>query len=1091
MPIVNYPLASSSSMSQFSIVPSSAEEYQRLQAQKEQQEEEASEIVGVSGGIEHSALGTWFRINQQRDYSVHAYDRYIPTADEQEEILKAFNYELEPTKAALRQLRSKEDIPIVIKTLKENLEYAGYEAKAPILDSLASGFGDALVDPINLAAGALSGGLGALGRIGVGAVSNVASGQLREGITGVETSMAMDALSGLAFGAAFEALSPKSRAYLGKTFMETMGIRNNFTSERSLPATFFENTFVGRKLKVASASVKQYLNDHLKVRIAADFSDISPTGLLRGYIDKAGKLEEGRRVVEPDGTVTYRQYTSESTTAEELLNIINSDVYKLDQDTEDIYKRLYARGMDDDALDKAIYQIIEGDEPTNLAEFPNCDSDVKFLAKTYQGIIEKYRQKLISSGRFKVGALDFKRFFPRAWDPKKVADALAEIGGPYEGALKQLVIKIKKNLIEGTRSDPERMGEMYQAFTLQYQDKAKKASRESGEEMIALVPDMGSKEFNRWLDREAYKTALGIADQGNNKGTVWDTRTPNSALPDGHRLPWKTDWEGNDFCIDSLRMNHKDTIKRYMRRVGGEEIASRVYDVEGFDGMREIFDEAIKQEVASMTPERAEIRREQLARSTDILLKKFFGMSTRDYDTDLGLGTAMSEVLRNLTFASANTFMGLLNYTEMSAGVLAYGPALLLKSIPGMDQLITRFSKGGMTKADERMALDLIFCREPKIVNIWSDIRRFNRYRYGRNKIMADIVSGTQYLANALPTTRFLQASQYNIVDTVRGAMLSELIRRNQVRVIPENAKVGFLRKGTLKRLGISPEDYTHMMTVLSKAFHADETGRIILDNIDLLTNDARALTTLRRLGDYAADETILRNHVLDTFNWEADASPLINLLMQFKSFAVRSFSKRLMKSAHRIEEGDALYQAANFSISIALATLGNLGITAIRTSGMSEEEREEYWQYALGIDFNEDIEENILPMVSSGILRSSPMASLALVLNAAGVGTYAKTTSDFRDIDLDQETLTKHMTWDDVITQLIPSARYAKNYINLGVDLKNFLGISMSPEDYTYDQEQRNLNNLWRSMRSITPQWGFITNYPLDKAKDEFTTLE
>lgn len=1063
------------------VIPESSQEFYQQEYQNELNEERASEEVGFIGGITHGALGTIARVRALSNDAFGETNQYVPTDDERQQILEAFGYEEEPYRAVVNSLRSKEDIPNAIKVVKENLEYAHMEGQAGFLDTFASSIGDAVADPINWVAGASTVGYGAAGRIIGGTLANVASGQFREKYTGVETDMVMDAVAGLTIGAAFEGMSAGSRKFFAKTYQDSMAVQSNFVAGRAMDSKFFDTT-IGRQFKVASSVMRNFFDNHvLSVRIASDFEGVAKGGKLEDLTFKKGmKVEAGRRY-EPNGG--YQEFGSSKKTAEEYLNEINDEVYRFNQDTEEAYRKMYARGMTDKEIQRETYRMLEGDGgdlPENLKK--KAGSDLNYVCKAMATGIERARQRLIAAGKFKVGAIDTGKFFPRALDVNKLADARINIGGSVEEANNVLAARIENNLLEGLKSDPQGYSRMYKSYTLEMQDKAPKDS-------IAIIPDMDSQEFLDWVKQEAHKTAWGYVDQGRHLEDVWNWRDSKSILPTQHRRPWVTSYvdPATDFCIDDLRVNPKDAYIKYNRRVGGEYIVKEVYGVEGEQGIKDLFDEAIKEEL-DKAPVGSPDRTNRYKRASEIFIKKLFGEGLRDYDVDLGFGNAMSEVLRNLTFATQNTYMGLLNYTELSAGVLAYGPSLLLKSIPGMSKLITRFSKGGMTKADEQMVLDLLFTREPQIVNIWGDIRRTNRYRYGNHKILADIVSGTQYLANALPTTKFLAASQANIVDTTRGMMLAEMVKR--AKGLTGKQRGSFLRKGTLKRLNIDPSDYWHMISKLDKAFDLDGS-KISIKDINELVNDPRALTTLRRLGDYAADETILRNHLGDTFNWDSTSSPVINLLMQFKSFAVRSWSKRFIKSAHRVAEGDSIYQAANFSVSIALATLGNLGITALRTTGMSEEDREKYWQMALGVSPDDDIEDMILPMTQASFLRASPLAAPSIFLNALGVGTFAKTTSDARDIDPDEPALINHMNIGQLIAQNMPAVRQAGNYFNLGVDLANLLGMKINPDNYTYEEEQKNVNNLWRSTKRVLPQWGYLTNSPLDFAKDEFTTLE
>ena len=1078
-------------------MPTSAQEYREQIYQDQLREEQIEDEVGFFGGIKHSALGTVARVRMLSEDPFGESKTYIPTDDERKKILEAFNYNEESYKAVAQRLNSADDIDNAIAVVKDNIEYNQKEAEAGILDGLASGLGDAVVDPVNWASAVATGGAATALRLsprvalafrtGMGGASNVASGLYKENYTGVEANMMIDAMSGLAFGFGAEVLpgvmSRGARKFYAKAFIEANTIKNNFAPEnQGRMAQFFNNTTVGRKTKQAASTLVGYFSDGInKMTVNGTFADVAPDGDLRKIVDNFVKNEQG--VFDPE-TQTYRQYGTRAKVIEEYVRDGDNEILRLQQESADMINYTTLMGFSSDDLSEALVMKLSGLELP--AKYSKITEQVDVLSKYIRGMLDADNSRMISIGKWQEGAIDADVYIPRVWDVYKISDHQRRIGGTHEHSQAVLYRKIVNNVLEGTRKNKKALQNVYKAYTLRLQDDFKPQQLPDGSMTELEIPSIDSNEFRKWMEKEADNFAMGVVDQGSHRDSVFDPREATSSLGDGgrHRIPWDTSFvDADGFAIDQLRLNIFDTVTRYHRRVTGELAVKEVFGADGYMGLKkDVFDPAIKNEIDKLPAGEAKARKEAYIKAADILAKKTFGIGLRDYDEGLGVGTALSEILRNLTFATANSYMGLLNYTEVASGVMAYGPSLLLKSIPGFGKLFTRWAKGGMTPAEEKSIMDLLFTREPVVKSIWGDIRRHNRYRYGNHKILADIVSSTQVLANALPTTKFLQASQINIVDTARGMMLSQLIR---------GTKKGFFRKGTLTRLNITAGDMVHLKRQLKKAFAVDVKDGISVRDINAITRDPRALNTLRRLGDYAADETILRPSLGDTFMWDTTASPIINLLAQFKSFAIRSWSKRFVKSLNRAKEGDATYQAGNFTVSLALATLGNMGITAIRTMGMSDEDRDKYWNMSLGWDSGADLDENLLNAVQSSFLRSSLLAAPALVLNAAGFGTFAKTTADASIVDPDAPKLFGRISVGDALEQNIPAFRTATNYANLGVGLANYLNISRNPEDYTYEQEQRNINNLWKSLKAVTPQWSALTNIPLDGLKDEYTDLE
>lgn len=1057
-------------------VPSSVQAYREELYQQQKREEQAEEEVGYLGGLKHSALGTVARVRFLSDNPFGEVTDYIPTDEQRKKILEAVNYNEDAYNAVARRLNSADDIDNAIEVIRDNIEYNKKSADAGILDNLASGLGEATVDPVNWAATIGTGGWGMLGRVAAGGVSNAASGWINQRTTGVASDLMMDAATGIMFGAGAELMSAASRKFYAKAWVESMTGKSNFVAEGKPALGYFENSSRLRKFRVAAESFAENLKDGMRVTVNGMFEDIDPNGGLRKILDNFVKNEAG--IIDPE-TGIHRQYGDRFKTAEEYYNEGTSDILRLREEFVDDKNKMTLRGISTEELSDAMYKVAAGKEiPERLKEF---SPQITAMAKKYRALLDKDNMDMIAIGKWENGAIDSATYVPRVWDVYKISDALRRIGGTNIDAMQNLGQRLAHLVYDGTRKNPQALADVHKAYQLRLKDELKGVK---GEAEAFIPPTIDSPEFAEWMMKEATEFALGVVDQGKHINSVFDPRNPLSSFGDGgkHRIPWDTSFRDVDgLCLDDFRVDFFDAVDRYHRRATGELIAKEVYGADGAKGLQDMFNKAIREEIDKRPVAKPDAEA-RYTKASDILIKKAFGIGLRDYDEGLGVGTALSEILRNLTFATSNSYMGILNYLETSAGVLAYGPSLLLKSIPGFNKVMTRWAKGGMTPAEERGVMDLLFTQEPVVRSAWGDIRRHNRYRFGDHKVLADIVSGTQILSQALPTTKFLQASQINIVDTARGMMLAQIIR---------GQKKGFFRKGTLTRLNITPKDMAHLKRQLKKAFAVDVKGGISVRDINEVTRDPRALTTLRRLGDYAADETILRPSLGDTFKWDTSASPIIGLLTQFKSFAIRSWSKRAVKAINRVKEGDALYQAGNFSVSVALATIGNLGITAIRTSGMSEEDRERYWQMSMGIDINGDIEDQLLPAVESSIFRSSLLAAPALLFNAAGIGTFSKTTSDARIIDPDAPKLWNNMNLGDFLVQNMPALRTANNYTNLGIGLANYLAISTNPDDYTYEQEQKNINNLWKSFKSITPQWGYMTNAPLDNLKDKYTDLE
>ena len=194
-----------------------------------------------------------------------------------------------------------------------------------------------------------------------------------------------------------------------------------------------------------------------------------------------------------------------------------------------------------------------------------------------------------------------------------------------------------------------------------------------------------------------------------------------------------------------------------------------------------------------------------------------------------------------------------------------------------------------------------------------------------------------------------------------------------------------FLSDSVLNRLGLKADKrFSNLVKALKNSTEVTPEGGIKIKDqeyFDLIERDMNNLMTLRRLGDYVASEVIQRDNLTDTFLWRGNQkSPWMNLLTQFKSFAIRSYNKRLAKSALRAAEGDALGQFLTVALSGALGTAGYIGQSGLAMSGMNDEQRKNYLKYSLGVDSWNKMGAKELAMVGlNGIMRSSVFAMPAL----------------------------------------------------------------------------------------------------------------
>ena len=441
---------------------------------------------------------------------------------------------------------------------------------------------------------------------------------------------------------------------------------------------------------------------------------------------------------------------------------------------------------------------------------------------------------------------------------------------------------------------------------------------------------------------------------------------------------------------------------------------------------------------------------------------------------------AMADVIRNLTFFSKNAMMGMANLFEQGEAIKHYGALHFFKGVPLVRELFDNWANNGMTNAEIRQAQSLIFGMSVRETGLLRDIatESFEKQlrRFNGDKAKSILVAATDTLAQASPFTKFIQNTENSIVEASQGMFLGELIQYAHNKSI---SKKGFLNKELMQRNGISQENFDNLLKILKESTTVGKNKEITIDNLDaILSKDPAALATLRRMGDYVAHEVIQKNTLGDTFLWEgAQKNPFMQLLLQFKTFALRSYDKRLKKILGRMAEGDALGQAYSIFLSTALGTLGALTNTLINTAGMNEEQRKEYLKKTLKYDSEEGLTlDTALQAGVNGVMRSSVAAFPSLVLNMVGVNTDVKTTTEGFSSQKERDELYGGFDADKWFRDLAPAYSTIKSFMDIAGYSANVARMT-GDENFTDEQLENQKEKAVRAIRNSTNipflKWG------------------
>lgn len=614
--------------------------------------------------------------------------------------------------------------------------------------------------------------------------------------------------------------------------------------------------------------------------------------------------------------------------------------------------------------------------------------------------------------------------------------------------------------------------------------------QEKFEDNLEPLPDEPDwEDVLEWMKKEARGDALGWIDQGASMGRaiINDGNIANIKYdPEVTRIPWDTSvTTRSGMSIDKMRRDPLEAVRMHHNKVIGDNILLS-YGCETLGDFERMLGKMWSEEHNSVVNGRVDAKK--FAQAQEQLVNMIYNKHHSMSDVNSSWLGAMSDVIRNLTFFSKNALMGMANLFEQGEAIKHYGALHFFKGVPLVRELFDNWARNGMTNTELRQAQSLIFGMSVRETGLLRDIatESFEKQlrRFNGDKAKSILVAVTDTLAQASPFTKFIQNTENSIVEASQGMFLGELIHYAHNRSI---SKKGFLNKELMQRNGISQENFDNLLKILKESTTIGKNKEITIDNLDnILSKDPNALATLRRMGDYVAHEVIQKNTLGDTFLWEgAQKNPFMQLLLQFKTFSIRSYDKRLKKMLGRMAEGDALGQAYSIFLSTALGTLGALTNTIIGTAGMDRDQRKEYLKKTIKYNPEEGITTDTLMQVGiNGAMRSSVLAFPSLVLNTLGVNTNVKTTTEGFDYRKDQDDMYRGFDADKWLRDMAPAYSTIKSFMDIAGYSANVARMS-GDDNYTDEQLENNREKAVRAIRNSTNipflKWG-VYNILSDK---------
>lgn len=1081
-----------------------------------EQKKDRGYIDWFTEGMEHSgvvtALSNWLGdsdpFSDKEDLEL--------TREQIREIYEKVNWSDSAFKVVTRGLKDMADVDQRVQRVNENLAFQDELSKAGFIEGIVAGVGDAIVDPANYLGAYATRGMGLLGRVVIGgSATNVASGQIREELSGADTDILQDAVAGAVFAGVFEGAS-KGFNMMGDANRRFQYKQNQMRLGLPISKDVLKNLGGNSSTAPYMDRAREWLNEAFP---AIQVSEV----LYRNEATKDLASRIFRRnqgtLKEVDGELVNVEVNQATPTIEERLQVENNALWEFQTQYADTKAKMMQLGMTDEEFNLTMYNLLEGrlHTDTDLVNVAGkghkVEPEMIELAKKYRSMMDTRGNELLSRGFLS----NLKKNYgaPRVMDKVKVFNFMRRLQEELRIFDDDDKIRIKaiervaNNLVAGARKNRNTLKELYDRYVLEFKASKSKGITSSKNNApntknavsteVWEVPAIDSKEFDAWLKENAHKDAIGYIDQNEHSYGI-DGQGQFIAKYDHERLAWDTSYvDERGFSLDSLRLDASDVMRNYWNHTAGDIVWYDELGLMGYENVSNYMQNlSLKRKLSTNKREDSKLRR-----ALKTTLNLTYGISPKDHYIGKGVSNyeACLEILRNMTFFTKNGFMGILNHTEVAEGIRAYGSAYFLRSVPWVRNKFKNWSQGHYTNEDITAINNSIFGEEVKSLGIFSnsweetkarakvryqEIERRNKDRYDAVGWLRKTVSATQWLSEVSPATRYLQHSQRSIVDEARSQFMGELVRT--AHGLKKGHK-GFFNDKDLKRNSISEAQATHLVEVIKSCTKVNKDGSIQFTNIDKLYKDTGAMLTLRRMGDYVSNNVTQRNTMGDAFYWADVNNPMLDLLFQFKTFAVNSWTKRALRMVNRGFEGEreAVEQLLTFSISGGLATFGHIGNTYIKAYGIQDEEkRKKYLERQLGSTegiFDLDSDVALTAIWNGGFQRNGILAFPALLLASIPyIGNReAKTTTSIAQTDDEGKPL-KSFSIENYLGDMIPAFGTFDSGVNTLIHAYDMINM----DDYTPEEQDRVRRNLKRATTNLAPNYPLVTPFILSLFNNE-----
>lgn len=523
------------------------------------------------------------------------------------------------------------------------------------------------------------------------------------------------------------------------------------------------------------------------------------------------------------------------------------------------------------------------------------------------------------------------------------------------------------------------------SFIKSYIEDAKVAKRV--DRFLEENPDVApnAHEYARSLAAELAGLDAKIVDVGRINQMLDQSSLSLGDVPDFRRMrsPFgyhsKIDLpDGEKFDVSDLRSFDSDTLDAgYVNQVKGD------VSVAVATGMTPSQFQGFLDETATRAKADANLKKEHLA--FEKIVGGLYGIGIRSGGER---ASALLGSLQDVAFMKSSAYMAVLNYAEITAGIMKNGLGFTLRAVPKAGKLFAGMAHGKQTAETMRTAQNIIWgsALDRAILPTYKQAIDNNRRKLYAdsgvntvNTVLGTIRGATQAAAGRWWTARALNSSSEAIIEAARGEFFADL-----AAAAHGTRKTNFTNKARFHEASLNQQQMDDVMALLKSATSIDRNGNLTIKDARALTR-GKAAADLRRYGQFWSERVVQQATVGSTFRWSH--LPMVGVFTQFMSFVGKSLNSKLIRGVSDIYRNGNLGEAINM-LMVAPMVAGSYyaAITYVQSQKYTRErERKKFLRERLGRDGEWG------PLIAGAIKRTSAMAAPSYIYDTIGQTPFAQ----------------------------------------------------------------------------------------------------